>query len=74
MKTLGSISNQRFNNFDFISFFAATMVIISHAFLLSYGDENLEIVNFLTQGQMNAGSLGVYIFFIISGFLITRRA
>lgn len=52
------------NNFDYLRHFAALMVLVSHA-LPIYG------VEYEPQYQgVNAGSLAVCIFFVLSGFLI----
>ncbi|MFX3617515.1 MAG: acyltransferase family protein [Sporolactobacillus sp.] len=60
----------RNNNFDFIRFIAALLVIFSHSFPLS-GNGGLEPLYMLTNGKATIGSLAVAIFFITSGFLIT---
>lgn len=64
------------NNFDFIRLLAASMVVFSHSFyLLATPQRPLgesEPLVFLTGGQMTFGVLGVWIFFAISGYLITR--
>ncbi|MDY6969909.1 MAG: acyltransferase [Spirochaetota bacterium] len=62
--------NFKNNNFDFIRFIASFFVILSHSFPLSYGNNQNEPLRLLT-GNVTLGSVGVYIFFIISGFLIT---
>ncbi len=56
------------NNFDFLRFFAATLVLISHSYALYGGAQNEPIVKLIGVG---GGELAVWIFFIISGFLIT---
>jgi peptidoglycan/LPS O-acetylase OafA/YrhL len=58
------------NNFDFLRIIAALMVLIYHSYaLLQLGDRDpLHCVT----GAMNFGTLGVSIFFVISGFLITK--
>lgn len=58
------------NNFDFIRFVAATMVILGHSYHLLLLSSQ-EPVSQLT-GTMYSGSLGVYIFFVISGYLVTQ--
>lgn len=57
------------NNFDFLRFFAALLVIFSHSFALLFGKQD-PYVN-LT-GVMTFGTLAVIIFFVISGFLISK--
>ena len=59
----------RKNNFDFIRFAAALIVILSHSFPISYGKDVSDPLKNIT-GSVSFGLLGVYIFFIISGFLI----
>lgn len=70
-RTIGSVCKGRSNNFDFIRFVAASLVIYSHAFPLSAGNEG-ELLKDLTQSQWSFGSLSVAVFFIISGFLIAQ--
>lgn len=61
----------RINNLDFIRLVAALMVIYAHSFPLSLGRGNVDSLDIITDGQLDAGTLGVSIFFILSGFLIT---
>ncbi|MCV6637340.1 acyltransferase [Candidatus Albibeggiatoa sp. nov. NOAA] len=68
--TLAEALNARQNNFDLIRFVAATMVIVAHAYPLTYGHDDTELLHLLTQQQMTFGTLGVAVFFVISGFLI----
>lgn len=66
------LTSGRQNNFDLIRLMAAMMVLFSHAFALTQGlAHGLDPLNRLTHGSLNFGSLGVTIFFVISGFLIT---
>ena len=60
------------NNFDFFRFLAATLVIYSHAFPLSGNGYNGELFVKLTNSQMSGGSIGVGIFFLMSGYLIAK--
>lgn len=73
---IGHFTSSRNNNFDFIRLLAAIAVIFSHSFPLTLetsGDENeFEPLFLLSQGQSSIGDLSVFIFFIISGFLITQ--
>ena len=57
-----------FNNFDFLRFTAASLVIISHSVPLT-GNGTSYIGNF-TKFQTDLGGICVEIFFIISGYLI----
>lgn len=70
-RTIDELLNDRRNNFDFIRFIAATLVIFSHAYPLT-GNNGAEPFGFLSNGQMSFGGLAVKIFFVISGFLITQ--
>lgn len=56
------------NNFDFLRFFAASMVIFDHSFPI-YGQRFTDFTLALTGVT---GLLALPVFFIISGFLITR--
>ena len=58
------------NNFDFLRFFFASLVVFSHSFPLSSGNELHEPLSLATGGQLTFGTLAVDCFFIISGFLI----
>jgi peptidoglycan/LPS O-acetylase OafA/YrhL len=69
----------RANNFDALRLVAAGLVILSHSFLIADGNENHEPLVMLTAqpardlpGQANLGHVGVFIFFVISGFLVTQ--
>jgi peptidoglycan/LPS O-acetylase OafA/YrhL len=67
---IGLFSNGKKNNYDFIRFIAATLVMFSHSYPLS-GKET-ELFVRLSQGQETFGGLGVAIFFIISGYLVSQ--
>ncbi len=58
----------RVNNFDFLRFMAAALVIISHSSALT--GSGIEPFAWLTKGQGTFGGLAVGIFFIISGYLV----
>ncbi len=60
------------NNFDLMRLGMAMLVVWSHSFALYFGSENREPISLLTKGAINSGKVGVYVFFIISGFLITQ--
>lgn len=55
----------RLNNFDALRLLAAFAVVISHSFAIA-GDPQPAV------GAMDAGTIGVVVFFGISGFLITQ--
>jgi peptidoglycan/LPS O-acetylase OafA/YrhL len=59
------------NNFDFIRLSMASLVW-SHSFALYFGTEDREPLSRLLHGDYNSGNIGVMVFFIISGFLVTR--
>ena len=50
----------------------ALLVVWSHSFGLYFGTERNEPISQLTRGVVTAGELGVYVFFVISGYLITQ--
>lgn len=54
---------KRKNSFDFIRLVAASLVVIDHAYVLT-GNGHLEF------GGIAPGTLGVWVFFILSGYLI----
>ncbi|HHJ19771.1 MAG TPA: acyltransferase [Gammaproteobacteria bacterium] len=69
----------RINNFDAMRFFLAIMVIVSHAFVLTLGDDPLtmdtddfEPLFQFSGGQITIGDLAVNSFFLVSGFLVTH--
>lgn len=69
--TLAARLQGRDNNFDFLRFFAASLVIFSHAFGLAQGKGSHEPLAVLTQDHVSLGSFAVAVFFVVSGFLIT---
>lgn len=60
------------NNFDFLRFALAALVIFSHSFALLSGSDATEPLHRLTRGQIASGELAVNGFFILSGFLVTH--
>jgi len=58
----------RNNNFDILRLIAATLVVVSHGF----GFENEYDPLFQLTGFITIGTLSVYVFFIISGYLIAK--
>ncbi len=63
-------STETGNNFDFLRFLLAALVIFSHSFALT-GAGGREPLSLLTRGQTYLGEISVDGFFAISGFLIT---
>jgi peptidoglycan/LPS O-acetylase OafA/YrhL len=62
----------RSNNFDALRLLAAAAVIFSHSFLIAEGSQNREWLILLTGNQCILGLTGVFVFFAISGFLVTQ--
>jgi len=60
------------NNFDFLRLVAALSVIFSHSFLIATGTQSQEPLVVLTHNQCPLGLVGVFIFFVISGYLVTE--
>ncbi len=63
---------ERHNNFDALRLIAAISVIFSHAFLIGEGRQDTEPLMWLTGGQTILGVVGVFVFFTISGYLVTQ--
>lgn len=58
-----------------LRFVAAMLVLVSHAYYLSWGESatlGAEPLRWVTRGAQSLGDLGLAIFFILSGFLVTR--
>jgi len=72
MISTNNLYNSHENNFNLIRFIAAIAVIFSHSYPLSLGNKCLEPLQ-LDFG-FTLGDLSVDVFFIISGFLITKSA
>src|SRR5690349_10790607 len=64
--------NRRENNFDMLRLVAALSVILSHGFLIAQGTEKNDPLNLLTGNQCMLGLTGVFVFFAVSGFLVTQ--
>lgn len=70
VRTIESELNIRRNNFGFIRFFLALLVIIHHAYPLGgFGEDPFSV---FTRNQESLGGVAVMGFFITSGFLITK--
>jgi len=71
--SLGQRLETRRNNFDFLRFFFASLVIFSHSFILLRPDQvDADPLARVTYMKMSFGTLAVACFFAISGFLITQ--
>lgn len=67
--SLEDVAQGRDNNFNLIRFCAATAVLVSHAWPVALGPEQIEPLK-STLGH-SLGQLAVYVFFALSGFFIT---
>jgi len=50
----------------------ALFVVWSHSFAIYKGSEDSEPISLVMNGALNAGNVGVFVFFMISGFLICQ--
>ena len=66
------MDNARRNNFDALRLVAAASVVFSHSFLIAEGTQDREWLIRLTGNQSILGLVGVFVFFAISGFLVTQ--
>src|ERR1700757_4755174 len=66
------MGESRRNNFDALRLVAAISVVFSHSFLIAEGTQNHEWLIWLTGNQSILGLVGVFVFFAISGFLVTQ--
>jgi peptidoglycan/LPS O-acetylase OafA/YrhL len=65
---------QHKNNFDIIRFLAASSVVLSHSFQLPTGKVEDDPLWELSHQTSTIGSMAVWVFFIISGYLVTSSA
>jgi len=63
---------QNRNNFTAMRLIAATAVIWGHSFALTRGHGMHDPIGVFWGGQTYSGTIAVHIFFVISGFLVTR--
>jgi peptidoglycan/LPS O-acetylase OafA/YrhL len=68
---IATLAQDRNNNFNLIRLLAATAVIFSHSYALSGHGEGEPLLRW-TNGATHFGMLGVTLFFVISGFLVSR--
>lgn len=68
--TLSAYVDGTDNNFNMIRFLAAVAVVISHAFTVIYG--TIEADPLWSAVRITLGSVAVDVFFVTSGFLVTR--
>jgi peptidoglycan/LPS O-acetylase OafA/YrhL len=62
----------RYPNFDCLRLAAAISVLFSHAFLIAEGTQEHEPLIVVSGNQGILGLLGVFVFFTMSGFLVTQ--
>ena len=68
--TIAALLHGRDNNFNLIRFLAASAVIVDHSFALVAHDQTADAL--IDVERLEIGRLAVDVFFIISGFLVTR--
>lgn len=61
------------NNFNFLRIFAATLVAITHSYAIT-GHAGVEFLHSFTNGKFYLSSVGLYIFFFTSGYLVSMSA
>jgi peptidoglycan/LPS O-acetylase OafA/YrhL len=66
------MGDARRNNFDALRLVAAVSVVFSHSFVIADGTQDHEPLIWLTGNQSILGLVGVFVFFAISGFLVTQ--
>ena len=72
-QAIGTLFDERGNNFDLLRLAGAGLVLFSHSFVLS-GRAAEEPVALLLGGFSDGGRLAVGMFFVVSGFLVSRSA
>lgn len=70
--SLKKFESTRSNNLNLVKFIAALFVIISHAYPLCKGAEYNDILSDLSRNSIAFGSLAVALFFMSSGFFVTK--
>src|SRR3989338_1002603 len=70
MKTIADYDHGRENNYHLIRLIAASLVIVAHSYYLSTSGESEPLRALI--GYKHFGEVGVQIFFVISGFLVTK--
>ncbi|MEP7253798.1 MAG: acyltransferase [Ginsengibacter sp.] len=61
------------NNFNFLRIFAAILVAITHSYAIT-GHAHAEFLHSITNGKFYLSSVGLYIFFFTSGYLVSLSA
>lgn len=65
------LNSRDHNNFNLIRLLAAAGVIITHSYAL-LGFPEIDLLKKISLGLISFSKLGVYLFFVISGYLVTR--
>ncbi len=68
--SLAEYSNSTDNNFNLIRFLASVSVVLSHSYTVVYGTTKADPL--WSTVRMTLGSVAVDVFFVTSGFLVTR--
>jgi peptidoglycan/LPS O-acetylase OafA/YrhL len=69
--SLARFAHGRDNNFNLVRFVAATTVILFHSYALTDNHKDDPLFR-LTGGVADGGYLAVMVFFVVSGFLVTK--
>ena len=69
---VGPVPDRHANNFDLLRVVAALSVVLSHSWLIAYGTQRYEPLVWATHNQCSLGLVGVFVFFVISGYLVTE--
>lgn len=69
MTTIANLLHARDNNFTLIRLVAASLVVVSHSFVLATGEASAEPL--ARRLGLSMGTIGVHVFFVVSGFLVT---
>jgi peptidoglycan/LPS O-acetylase OafA/YrhL len=67
-----AVPRRHANNFDLLRLGAACTVVLSHSWLIAYGTQRNEPLVWATHNQCSLGLVGVFVFFVISGYLVTE--
>lgn len=66
------LARGRHNSFDAVRLILASLVVLEHSFFLLENSFERDPLYVFSDGQSNCGQLAVYLFFVISGFLVTQ--
>lgn len=71
LRTESRAGKRRGNNFDALRVLAALSVVFTHSFVVAEGGQANEPFVWLSRNQLPLGLVGVFVFFIVSGYLVT---